>query len=69
MNTDTIESQYNEGCMSTGEALQLLMRKVLDNRQDDVALGVMCAIIMDIKNAETKIADARLAKLGIPPLV
>lgn len=67
MDTDVIESQYNEGCMSTGEALQLLMCKVLINRSDEAAFGVMCAIITDIKNAETIKAEQRMRRIGVPP--
>lgn len=64
-NPDTIESRYNEGLISPGEALNALMNIYLMDRSNEPALDVMCSVIIDLTRVENKAADERWARIGV----
>ena len=65
-NIDAIESEYNAGVISIGEALSRALVLIINAYQDlgnSQELGFICALSMDITKQETKLADERVARL------
>lgn len=63
---DAVESDYNAGYISVGEALNRALMLIINKYQDlgnSAELGFICALSMDITKQETKLADERVARL------
>lgn len=63
MDVTVIESQYNEGLISKGEALTQLLNIFIPDRSNEDALGAICGIVQDINTEETKLGEERVARL------